>query len=159
MLHVRCARSATILCFVVFAALATAGGEGDGKIEGTWVGVGAVSRGKKVPEAEIAKAMLRFTFKDGKYSVQANGEQVESGTYKLDARKQPATIDMVLTTGADKGRKHLGIYTLERDTLTLAVAMGGIASSGNSKAAPLPRPKNFEGKGKFDEVTVFKRGK
>lgn len=156
----RFTRTVSILCLAVLTVVATAGGQGGGKLAGTWTATSAISRGKPVPQEDFAKAMVSFTFKDGKYSIQANGEQVESGTYKVDAAKQPATIDLTVGKGADKeGAKHLGIYKIEGDSLTLAIAMPHTFSTSDKNKAPLPRPKTFEGKGKDDEVMVLKRAK
>jgi uncharacterized protein (TIGR03067 family) len=137
----------------VVAALATAGG-GDkgakggtgGKLEGTWIATSAVSDGKKVPDEILKKFMLTVSFKDGKYTVVMAGDQVEAGTYKTDASKKPAAIDLNITEGKDKGKSQLGIYKVEGDTMTIAM------TSHDKK----DRPKNFDASD-MGEVTVLKR--
>ncbi len=143
---------ASIVCFAAVAVCATAGGDKGGKgakgakIEGSWIATSAVSDGKKVPEEAIEKIMLTVMFKDGKYSVSAGGMEVEAGTYKTDAAKKPAAIDMEITSGKDKGKMQLGIYKVEKDILTIALSPHGAKE----------RPKNFETPEK-GEVTVLKR--
>jgi uncharacterized protein (TIGR03067 family) len=132
----------------VLIGTAAAGEKGAPKIEGSWLAISAVADGKKVPDEFIAKFMLTLAFKDGKYAVSAGGKQQESGTYKADTSKKPATLDMMVEEGKDKGKSQLAIYKIDADTLTVAL---GEAGSGI-------RPKNFEPADKI-EVTVFKRKK
>jgi len=139
---------ASIVCFSVIAVCATAGGEKGSKVEGKWVATSAIADGKKVPDEFIQKAMLTVVFKDGKYSVSVGGMQVEAGTYKANAAKKPATVDLDIIEGKDKGKVQLGIYKVADDVLTIALAPH------DSK----DRPKNFEAPEK-GEVTVLKRGK
>jgi uncharacterized protein (TIGR03067 family) len=141
---------AGIVCLTAAAAFATAGGEA-GKIEGKWKATGAIARGKQVPQAEIDQAMVEVTFKAGKFAVTIGGKEVEAGTYKTDASKKPATIDMSISEGPDKGKVQVGIYKMEGDTLTFALSRGANQAAGK-------RPATFEGKGN-EEVTVFKRAK
>jgi len=132
-----------------FAALtvgSTVGGEKGDKLEGSWIATAAVSDGKKAPEDVLKKAMLTVTFKGGKYSVVSEGNEVEAGTYKADPSKKPATIDLTIMTGKDKGKTQPGIYKIEGDTLTVAL------TPPESKE----RPKNFEPPER-GEVTVLKR--
>jgi uncharacterized protein (TIGR03067 family) len=76
-------------------------------------------------------------------------KEVENGTYKLDAAKKPAAIDLIIGKGGkDEGKTQLGIYKLEGDVLTVAIA------EANSKT----RPSSFEGV-KGVEVTTLKRAK
>jgi uncharacterized protein (TIGR03067 family) len=115
------------------------------KIEGTWMGTGGISDGKKVPDEVVTKFMLVAVFKDGKYSVSIQGKQIEAGTYKVDDSKTPATIDLTIKEGKDKDKSQLGIYKIEGGNLTVALALPGEKD----------RPKSFEGAPKV-EVSVFK---
>jgi uncharacterized protein (TIGR03067 family) len=144
---------ASVVYLAAAAALATAGGEKSGKIEGQWKAVSATSRGTKVPQEQIDKAMVMLVFKDGKYTVTIGGKELDAGTYKTDTTKKPHTIDLI----AGKGKKtDIGIYKIEGDTLTLAM---GVASAKDKEALPKPeRPTAFDGKGNV-ELTTFKRAK
>jgi uncharacterized protein (TIGR03067 family) len=115
------------------------------KIEGTWIGTGGIVNGEKVPEADVTKLMVTAVFKDGKYSVSIQGRQAEAGTYKADDSKKPATIDLTITEGRDKGKTQLGIYKIDGGNLTVALAQSGEKE----------RPKSFEGGPKI-EVSMFK---
>jgi uncharacterized protein (TIGR03067 family) len=135
---------ACLVCFGL-SALVAAGGATP-SIEGAWRLTGGIYKGEKLPGEEIAKEMLVATFKDGKYTVVGKGKQLEAGTYKLDAKANPPTIDLLVTEGKDKDKKQVGIYKLEANQLTFAVSDS------------TERPKNFDG-GKDIEVTAFKRDK
>ena len=114
---------------------------------GSWHAIRAIVGGKKLPDDDIAKANLNLAFKEGNYCVTTAGTGPEFGTYKIDGKKKPAQIDLVATTGKDKGKTQLGILKVDGDgSMTLAVAKGGSKD----------RPKDFEG-GEDSEVTVFKR--
>lgn len=143
-----------IVCFGLSALAAGAAGEKDKKateksaFEGAWIAVAGNADGKKIPDDVIGKISLTATFTDGKYNVMVMGKQIEAGTYKSDAKAKPATIDMTIDEGKDKGKTQLGIYKLEGDQLVIALGSAG------SKE----RPKNFEG-GDMIEVTTLKRKK
>ena len=139
---------ASVVGLAAATALATAGGEKSGKLEGKWKAVGAIdNKGQKVPQEEIEKAMISIVFKDGKYTVSFLGKEADSGTYKTDTTKKPATIDL----SGSKGKTDEGIYKVEGDTMTLAMAH-------STKQKKADRPKAFDGKDNSD-VTIFKRVK
>ncbi len=140
--------AATIVCLLGLTAFTAGADPAANKIEGTWNLTGVISKGEKAPAAEIAKAMGVAVFKDGKYSLSTGGKQMEAGTYKADASKTPATIDVVITEGKDKDKTQLGIFKIDGDKLTIAM------SSPGSK----DRPKSFEG-GAKEEVTMLTRKK
>lgn len=98
-------------------------------IVGEWIPTNAVRGGK--PDNPPAGTSITFLadgkviFKEGKR------DKAEEGTYKIDSKKDPAEIDLV-PPAAEKGPNIVGIYKLEKDTLTICIAMGG------------DRPKKFE---------------
>jgi uncharacterized protein (TIGR03067 family) len=137
-----------IVCFGLSALVAVAGG-GTPTIEGNWTAISGIIDGKKLPDEDVTKAALVVNFtKDGKYTVISMGKKVESGTYKHDPKAKPATIDLTITEGKDKDKTQFGIYKLDGDQVTFAIASVDVKE----------RPKNFDG-GKDAEVTVLKRNK
>jgi uncharacterized protein (TIGR03067 family) len=140
---------ASIVCLAMISMVtAIAGGEKAPKIEGTWILTAVVSGKGKAPEDLLAKIMPTAVFKDGKYSFSVMGKIDEAGTYKIDAAKKPASIDLVIDEGKHKGKTQLCIYKIEGEMLTLAVNMPGSTT----------RPKNFE-PGEDVEVQTFKQKK
>ena len=76
-------------------------------------------------------------------------KEIESGTFKIDASKKPATIDLLIGKGSkDAGKTQLGLFKLDGGQLTLVIAGVDVKE----------RPKSFDGE-KGVEVTVFKRNK
>jgi uncharacterized protein (TIGR03067 family) len=137
-----------IVCFGLSAFVAVAQ-DGPTTLEGNWTAIAGIIEGKKLPEDEVKKAALIVNFtKDGKYTVISMGKKIESGTYKLDAKAKPATIDLTITEGKDKDKTQFGIYKLEGDQVSFAIASVDIKT----------RPTNFDG-GKDAEVTILKRNK
>ncbi len=139
----------TIVYFGLCAAFVSAGGEKKStpKIEGTWVGVGGISDGKKAPPEVFEKLNLIVDLKAGKYTVSVEGKQVEAGTYKVSGAKAPYNLDIDVAEGKDKGKQQLGIVQVDGDKMTVAFATAGSKD----------RPKDFEGKS--GEVTMLKRKK
>jgi uncharacterized protein (TIGR03067 family) len=126
---------------------APASGQEAAKIEGTWMATGGVSGNTKITEEQAAQLKMLVMFKEGKYSVTVLGKEVEAGTYKLDATKNPPTIDLAVTEGKDKGKTQLGLVKMEGEKMT--IALGGAGKE---------RPKTLEA-GEGVEITYLKRSK
>ena len=101
---------------------------------GSWVGVKAVAGGMELP---VPDGGIEFTLTaDGQLIVKEGmRDKSETGSYKLDAKKDPAEIDLVPPAGKNEPT-ILGIYKLDGDTLTLCFSKGPKGMS--------ERPKVFE---------------
>jgi uncharacterized protein (TIGR03067 family) len=90
----------------------------EASIVGEWVGEKLVIGGKEMPPAKGVKG-LRFTFaEDGKVTVENDKSDPETGTYKIDGKKDPAEIDLLMEVEKNKPAT-LGLYKVDGDTLTL----------------------------------------
>ena len=111
------------------AAAATAVPSGGDKavlnLNGTWLTVAASIDGKPLPEADLAETKLTAVFQDGKYTLFAKGQEVETGTYRLDPSRTPIAVDVRVLTGQDKGKTPVGILRIDGDRLTLVLDMSG----------------------------------
>ena len=89
------------------------------KIVGAWVMVSGERGGEKAPDKLVKSFRLTYAA-GGKVTVRSKQDKEEEGTFKLDASKKPAQIDLKV------GDKSLeGIYTLEGDNLKLCLAEAG----------------------------------
>jgi uncharacterized protein (TIGR03067 family) len=91
------------------------------KLQGTWK-IASYETGGQVLPAEAVVGT--FVIKGDKYTFKTD-DQEEEGTLKLDPEKKPATIDLIITSGNDKGKTQVGIYKLEGDKWTICLAMPG----------------------------------
>ena len=80
-------------------------------IQGTWVIESIMDDGK--PQDDIKGD--RLTFKEGNITVKRKDEEMKA-TYKIDAAKDPKTIDIVQ---GDTKEEYAGIYQLDGDTLKI----------------------------------------
>jgi uncharacterized protein (TIGR03067 family) len=114
----------------VLGPLPAVGGDKDtGAFRGTWRAVAGEVSGKKVPDEVVKTLQATFTFTGNRYTIEVQGKLYERGSFKIDARKAPKTIDLSCEEGKDKGKTQLGIYRIEGDTLTFALTV-------NSKERP-----------------------
>jgi uncharacterized protein (TIGR03067 family) len=117
------------------------------KFDGTWVLVSSERDGEKAPEELIKKAMPKAVGKDGTVTFFSQGKEEAQATFTVDPTKKPKTIDATMTSGPDKGKKSMGIYEFEGDTLKICY---------NEKE----RPKEFSTKkGSGNTLEVYKREK
>jgi uncharacterized protein (TIGR03067 family) len=113
-------RAALFAGLLFVGALAAEDRKGDGRkaFQGTWTIVSLERGGKKVEEKVTASTVV---FDGDKYRILAGDKAVEEGTFSTDASKTPNRIDVMATSGADKGTKWHGVYELEGDTLRAVV--------------------------------------
>ena len=105
--------------------------------QGTWKVVKAERDGMPAPAKEVES--IRFRFDGDKMTVkEGRKEEEETGSYSVDAKKDPAEIDLI----SPKGDKIPGIYKFDKDgKLTLA-----FVKSPPDKGTDAARPKKFDDK-------------
>jgi uncharacterized protein (TIGR03067 family) len=116
-------------------------------LEGEWSMVSGEREGTTFPD-EVVKSAKRVT-KDGETTTELNGTVVLKAKFKVDASKNPKTIDYEITDGPAKGKTMLGIYELKGDDFKACMVM-----------SDQERPTDFttkEGDGRT--LTVWKRAK
>ena len=115
------------------------------KFEGTWQLVSSEPEGEKAPAEAIKTA--KATAKGNKVTLSVGGKEIMELTFTVDPTKKPKTIDSTATSGPDKGKKSLGIYEIEGDTLKICY---------NEKE----RPKDFSAKkGSGNTLDTYTREK
>jgi uncharacterized protein (TIGR03067 family) len=87
------------------------------KLDGTWTVTSIEHGGEKVPADDVKDSTVTFagdnvTYHDGK-----SGKD-KKGTVKIDTSKKPWTIDIT----PSEGQAMKGIYTLDGDTLKIALS-------------------------------------
>jgi uncharacterized protein (TIGR03067 family) len=94
-------------------------------LDGKWETVNVEKEGKELGGGFRGFMMVvkGNTFDD----VTEEGKRVGGGAIKLDPGKKPPTVDLSYTAGASKGTTRLGVYRLQGDTLTIALAEAGTA--------------------------------
>ncbi len=117
-------------------------------VEGTWQLTSIEANGQKTGGDSAPD--VQMVIKGDTYKQIEMGTETEQGRFKLDASASPRTIDLDIRTGDDKGKKQLGIYKVQGDTLTLCLAPAG--GTDRPKAFDAPQGSNFG-------LIVFKRKK
>ena len=114
----------TLLSILALASMTTFAAEksADAKnIQGTWLPVKGELGGR--PMADEVLKIITLKLDGGNYEVTA--ENVDKGTYTLDAAAKPKTIDITGTEGPNVGKKIPAIYELDGETLRICYGLGG----------------------------------
>jgi uncharacterized protein (TIGR03067 family) len=121
-------------------------------VEGEWQAVSAKIGGMELPR-ELTPG-IRLHFKKGTVTATLEGnlkqenEKPRQLTYKLDALKHPAEMDMIAQDGPEQGKTTRGIFKINGDEMTLCMSQAGQA-----------RPAKFESNDQNTILFVFKRVK
>jgi uncharacterized protein (TIGR03067 family) len=138
----------TALFLAVSAATAAPAPNADAKndkLEGTWVASSYIDHGEKIKDEDARK--IQLILKGGKYTLMADGQIMDQGSYTFDPSKKPAHLDTTSSVGDMKGVGDHGIYELKGDTLKTAF----------DEITKQQRPTSFDGK-KY-QVVEFARQK
>jgi uncharacterized protein (TIGR03067 family) len=117
------------------------------QLEGEWTMLSGEIDGVAMPE-EMRKTAKRVA-KDGETAVTVNDRIFMKAKFTIDPAKKPKTIDYTFTDGPTKGKKQLGIYELDGDTVKFCFS-----------APDKDRPTEFTTKeGSSRTLSVWKRSK
>ena len=93
------------------------------RLGGEWSMVSGQINGKAMPDAFLKGS--RRVAKDGVTTVTIGGMPFMKAKFTIDPSKKPKTMDYLMLEGLTKGKKQLGIYKLEGDTVTFCFASPG----------------------------------
>jgi uncharacterized protein (TIGR03067 family) len=144
----------TLLIALAVAAISVAWAEDNeaakkdlARLQGEWLMVSGTADGYPIP-AEMIPYSKRVC-KGDEITATVGGQLVLKAKITIDPSKQPKTIDYDVSDGPTKGKKHLGIYELDGDTLKSCFGAPGVE-----------RPADFVSKpGDKRTSTVWKRAK
>jgi uncharacterized protein (TIGR03067 family) len=114
-----------------------------GRIQGVWVVVKIEQEGDDLTEF-VKNNPSTMTFDGDKYTFQL-GTEVERGQFRLDPKAKIPALDYTITEGDQKGKRQLGIYRLDGDSLTICLAKEGTAT----------RPRAFTTRANAPEFVLF----
>lgn len=109
-----------LYALTLMAAIVLPAADEKDPLAGSWAVVSMKMGGRDNPDPDAKDTVV--TFKDGKITIKMKTKE-ESGTYKVDASKKPATIDLVPNDGEGKGKTHKGIFTIDKGELKVCFAM------------------------------------
>jgi len=99
-------------------------------LQGTWHFVSLELEGETMPPPAFAAS--RLVIEGDQFRMTTQG-LVYAGTFRVDARHRPRTIELRFTAGPEAGNVSLGIYELEGDAWRICLGLTGRA-----------RPERFE---------------
>src|SRR5262245_59404937 len=117
-----------ILALLGFLLLSVAHGQNQplsqemAALQGTWVFVGLEVDGSQVADELFTGSKIIV---QGETFTSTSRAADYKGTFKVDATKQPKTIDMKYTAGPEKGKTSRGIYELDGDTWKICLSFAG----------------------------------
>ena len=89
-------------------------------VVGEWIAEKMIIAGMEIPRKDDDP--LRFKFAaEGKVTINDGNRKTEHGTYKLDAKKKPAEIDLLPAADSKDPILH-GIFKIEGETLTICLS-------------------------------------
>jgi uncharacterized protein (TIGR03067 family) len=105
------------------------------ELTGTWQSVSYALDGKKASDDDMKKIQLVFDA-DGNTKALNDGKVFIASSTKIDPTANPATIDIIFTSGEGKGGTALGIYKIEDGVLTICRSAPGNARPAEFTSSP-----------------------
>lgn len=102
------------------------------KLQGTWIVESLQEKGRTVDPDDIDGLVILFQG-DTYRAIDKQGDEIESGTFAIDAAQTPRTIDFRIKRGPGEGKTQLGVYEFRGATLKFCYSAAGAKD----------RPKDF----------------
>jgi uncharacterized protein (TIGR03067 family) len=93
-------------------------------LEGEWTMISGQANGTALPKDMVQTG--NRTAKDGETTISFGGMIYFKAKYTIDPTKKPKAIDYMMTEGVTKGKKQLGIYEINGDTVKFCFASPGM---------------------------------
>jgi uncharacterized protein (TIGR03067 family) len=90
------------------------------KLQGEWHMLSGRQNGADLPDASVKSA--KRVCKDDTTTVTIGGALLMTAKFTLDATRDPKTIDYDVTAGTNAGKKQLGIYRIDGQTVSFCFA-------------------------------------
>jgi uncharacterized protein (TIGR03067 family) len=113
----------TVCCLIAAEPTPEAVKKEMARFDGEWAMVSGERDAMALPD-DLVKSAKRVA-KDGETTVTIGGTTFMKAKYTVDPSKKPKTIDYTLTDGPNKGKKQLGIYEIDGETLKFCSAGPG----------------------------------
>ena len=97
------------------------------KLQGTWNVVSLEVEGSKMSPAAFDGS--KIVVAGSRFTTIAMGAEY-GGTLRVDASTTPRSLDLVFTSGPEKGNTSLGIYELDGDTWRICLTIGAKGRAG-----------------------------
>ena len=112
--------SCSVLVFLCGLASLRTGETNDlDSMQGSWLVVSLIEKGKAVPGGELET--LEIVIDKDTFTTFEKGKVVVKYRIKLEPTKSPKQIDLTYLVGEDKGKTEPGIYTFAKDQLKVCL--------------------------------------
>lgn len=92
---------------------------------GRWRVVRGEALGKPIRQADLPNVMMVFEA-DGRWRIVENGTFSGAGSWRVDEAASPAALDLIHTSGRDRGKTQLCVFSVVGDTLSVALGVPGL---------------------------------
>lgn len=117
------------------------------KMEGAWTIESIEKDGTVLDATKLRKRSV--VIQGDRYVVREGNQVIEAGSYRVDPKQSPKTIDILPTSGPFAGKVLLGIYQMSEDERAICYAPPGA-----------PRPRVFKTAPNSGEIfIIYKRVK
>ena len=90
------------------------------KLQGSWRPTDARLGDIKIDEETLAKSTVLY---EGERFTITIGDSVQQGTFAIDPKQSPKTLDIFYTSGPNNGSTTVAIYEIDGDNLTVCYSL------------------------------------